>query len=151
MIDALPKSPTFNENRILVNKLLKLAAVIILFASCHGNQRLGAARVPVNKTALNEGSIGQTELVHLLRATPGLQISNRGGTYEILVRGSRSINRPNTPLYVLDGVPLGRDYDSVARSVYVNLVASVKVITPANAAIYGSRGQNGVIDIRTKN
>ncbi len=124
-------------------------ALLMITLSCTPSKKVG------NDGASSRGQgksdrIAPTELIQLLRQKPGLQITNRGGSYEILVRGARSINGTNTPLYTLDGVALGREYDAVARTVDVNQIESIRVITPANAAIFGSRGQNGVIAIKTK-
>ena len=63
----------------------------------------------------------------------------------IRIRGSRSLNASNTPLVIVDGVPASLDV------VNMNEVASIEVLKDASsAAIYGSRGANGVIIITTK-
>ena len=129
---------------------LVLVALMTVFWSCYGTQRVNDQASDKRYGGFNEEGIGRTELIHFLRDKPGLQIVNRGGDYEVLVRGARSINGPNAPLYTLDGVAIGRDYNSVAQTVDVTQIASIRIITPANAAIYGSRGQNGVIAIKTK-
>ncbi len=91
-----------------------------------------------------------TELIQLLQTTPGLQVTNVGGEPQILIRGSRTLQGDNRPLYVLDGVPIGRSYDEANAAIDLPRVQSVRVISPANATRYGVRGQNGVIEINTK-
>lgn len=92
-----------------------------------------------------------SELIQILQTEPGLQITNQGGTYEIVVRGAKSIEGENRPLYVLDGVPLGRDYESVNSTINIADVSSVRVLSVSMSGRYGNRGQNGVIEIQTKN
>ncbi|MDH3245025.1 MAG: TonB-dependent receptor plug domain-containing protein [Saprospiraceae bacterium] len=90
------------------------------------------------------------ELVDLLRTKPGLEIRGIGERVEITIRGAKSFQGKNAPLYVLDGVVLGRDYKTANITVDVRQVESVRILSPTMAAIYGSRGQNGVIEITSK-
>ena len=55
----------------------------------------------------------------------------------------------NEPLFEVDGTIVGTGYSSI-RSVDVNQVQSIRVVTPAQAGLYGSRGANGVVKIKTK-
>ena len=74
-------------------------------------------------------------------ATPG------GGTV-IRVRGAGSISASSSPLYVVDGYPLG---DQNLNAVNPNDIESIEILKDASAAaIYGSRGANGVVLITTK-
>ncbi len=68
-----------------------------------------------------------------------------GSDATIRIHGIGTINDPN-PLYVIDGVPVGP-----GNNVNPNDVESITVLKDASsAAIYGSRGANGVILITTK-
>ena len=68
-----------------------------------------------------------------------------GGEATIRIHGIGTVNDPN-PLYVIDGVPVGP-----GNNVNPNDVESISVLKDASsAAIYGSRGANGVILITTK-
>ena len=88
-----------------------------------------------------------------------------GGSSRITIRGERSLDlNKNQPLFVVDGVPItnevngssGRnnqdvDYGNGAGFVNPDDVESMTVLKGASAtALYGSRGQNGVIIIKTK-
>ncbi len=130
--------------------LFIIACSILLLQCSVSQQSTTVEERTTTSDVFEEENIGRTELIHLLRNKPGLQITNLGGTYEILIRGAKSISGPNAPLYVLDGVALGRSYDSANSAIDITQVASVRIITPSNAAIYGSRGQNGIIEIKTK-
>ncbi|MEM6643302.1 MAG: TonB-dependent receptor [Bacteroidota bacterium] len=71
-----------------------------------------------------------------------------GSNANIVIRGGNSITGDNSPLYVIDGVPL-QDFDPA--SLNTNDIKSFDVLKDASAtAIYGSRGANGVILITTK-
>ncbi len=71
-----------------------------------------------------------------------------GQVGSINIRGVRSLTASNTPLFVVDGIPLstgGIDY------LNPNDIESIDVLKDASAsAIYGSRGANGVVIISTK-
>lgn len=70
-----------------------------------------------------------------------------GTDAEVRIRGIGSINASSAPLYVVDGVP----YDGSVNSINPDDIASMTVLKDAaSAALYGSRGANGVIIITTK-
>jgi TonB-dependent SusC/RagA subfamily outer membrane receptor len=65
----------------------------------------------------------------------------------IIIRGINSINsRDNSALVIVDGTPLSMD---ALKSIVPTQVKSIDVIKDAGAAIYGTRGANGVIIIQT--
>lgn len=100
----------------------------------------------------------------------GVQITQSQGAPgmapSVKVRGATSINAGTTPLYVIDGVPLEDDTDSgnganggslqysnhnPMNNINPNDIESIEVLKDAaSAAIYGSRGANGVVIITTK-
>lgn len=68
-----------------------------------------------------------------------------GGDATVRVRGLGTINDAN-PLYIIDGVPSGP-----GNNLNPNDIESISVLKDASsAAIYGTRGANGVIIITTK-
>ncbi len=70
-----------------------------------------------------------------------------GSSVSINIRGQRSITASNSPLIILDGIPV---IDGL-NEINPNDVASIEVLKDASAAaIYGSRASNGVIIITTK-
>lgn len=80
----------------------------------------------------------------------GVSVRNTSGApgsdISINVRGAASINGVSTPLYVVDGVPI----DNLS-GISPNDIESIDVLKDAaSAAIYGSRGSNGVILVTTK-
>lgn len=93
---------------------------------------------------------GIRQLSDYLRSTAGVEVRGSGDDITVLVRGVKSLTGDNNPLYVVDGVILGRDYGSAARAADQFAITRVNVIPPPRAGIYGARGQNGVIEITTK-
>ena len=73
----------------------------------------------------------------------GVQVVNG----EIIIRGVNSINSSSAALIVVDGVPSS---GSVLNSIPPVQVKSINIIKDGSAAIYGSRGANGVVLIETK-
>ena len=67
----------------------------------------------------------------------------------VTIRGTRSITASNSPLYVVDGIPLMSA--SAIETLNPRDIESIDVLKDASAtAIYGSRGANGVILVTTK-
>jgi TonB-linked SusC/RagA family outer membrane protein len=110
----------------------------------------------VSSTQLSAESVqdrpGGNLVQSLTGQVPGLDISTSSGQPGagslIQLRGVNSINGNTEPLFILDGIPINEDN---FRSLNQQEVASITILKDAGAtAIYGSRGANGVIVIKTK-
>jgi len=116
----------------------------------------------------NKGQISTPEQL-LQGRTPGVSITSSSGepgaAATINIRGSASIRGNQEPLYVVDGVPISNGGTSASQSgiegssspknplmfLNPNDIESISILKDASsAAIYGSRGANGVIIITTK-
>ena len=79
----------------------------------------------------------------------GVQVTNAGGpgaTPRVIIRGVTTVNGSD-PLYVVDGMPVGTNINFLNQ----DDIESMEVLKDASAAaIYGTRGSNGVILITTK-
>ncbi len=98
---------------------------------------------------------------------------NLGGSSRITIRGLRSMNGDNQPLFVVDGVPMDnsnftnlaqimgngsgtvyesqRDYGNAIQDLNPEDIGNINILKgQAAAALYGSRGANGVVMITTK-
>ena len=83
-----------------------------------------------------------------------------GGGISVTIRGVNTLDGSNEPLYVIDGVQIQQTESvSYGEQSSANPLAglnpddieSIQVLTgPSATAMYGSRGTNGVIQIRTK-
>ncbi len=87
--------------------------------------------------------------------------ANMGGTQKIKIRSVNSVNGSGQALMVVDGTPIaqsnfagaenGVDYGNVSQDINPEDIESVSVLKgPAASALYGIRGQYGVILITTK-
>ncbi len=108
-------------------------------------------------TSLDQGIQGRAS---------GVQVTNTsgapGGQVSIRIRGGNSLSSSNEPLYVIDGFPVaaggmagGYNNSSLASNpmatINPNDIESIEILKDASAAaIYGSRGANGVVLITTK-
>ncbi|MEQ1796445.1 MAG: SusC/RagA family TonB-linked outer membrane protein [Lacibacter sp.] len=116
----------------------------------------------------NKGQISTPEQL-IQGRTPGVSITpssgEPGAAAVINIRGSASIRGSQEPLYVVDGVPISGGGTSATASgvegsstpknplMFLNPadIESITILKDASsAAIYGSRGANGVIIITTK-
>ncbi|CAL2101103.1 SusC/RagA family TonB-dependent receptor precursor [Tenacibaculum sp. 190130A14a] len=78
-----------------------------------------------------------------------------GSGSEIRIRGGSSLSASNSPLIIIDGLPIDNNGTTGSRGVLANInpsdIESFSVLKDASAtAIYGSRASNGVIIITTK-
>ncbi len=86
--------------------------------------------------------------------------ASMGGTQKIKIRGVNSISGGDQPLIVVDGTPISNanfsgsdqaDYGNLGQDVNPSDIESINVLKgPAASALYGIRGQYGVIMITTK-
>lgn len=95
--------------------------------------------------------VGGNPLDAIKGRIPGVDITatsfDPGAAQNIRIRGTRSITAGNNPLYVVDGVPITGDL----RDIDQNSIETIDVLKDASAAaVYGSRGANGVVMITTK-
>lgn len=92
----------------------------------------------------------------------GASGASMGGTQKIKIRGVNSLNGNDQPLIVVDGTPVsnsnfgssignGPDLGNLAQDINPDDIETVNVLKgPAASALYGLRGQYGVIIITTK-
>jgi len=104
---------------------------------------------------VDQALVGQLAGVNV-RQTTGVP----GRAFSVQVRGSGSISAGNEPLYVIDGFPLsqaapggngGYSTGNPLDNINPNDIENIEVLKDAAAAaIYGSRGSNGVVIITTR-
>jgi TonB-linked SusC/RagA family outer membrane protein len=80
-----------------------------------------------------------------------------GGAVNVRVRGVGSVNASNDPLWIIDGVQVGRFGQTTQASgnplgsINPNDIESIEVLKDAaSAAIYGAQAANGVVIVTTK-
>lgn len=129
-----------------VSRALAIAACVTLSGCASGGTR--PARAPSGGVVDSAGT-----LENALSRFPGVIVKPlaAGGVQITVMRGGGStFYGSDTPLYVLDGSPLP---DGTNGLIMVNPhdIQKIEVLkNPADIAIYGMRGRNGVIRITTK-
>ena len=98
----------------------------------------------------NEERKSNLSLGDMIRRLPGVQVSGNNTNLRVKVQGTESFMSGTDPLFVVNGTPIGSDYSQLASIVNPNDVVSLNVLKGSDATIYGTRGANGVILIRTK-
>ncbi|MBN9381193.1 MAG: SusC/RagA family TonB-linked outer membrane protein [Chitinophagaceae bacterium] len=115
--------------------------------------------------------VSQTNVLNgMAGKVSGVTISATGSgptsSVSMVIRGIRSLNSDNQPLFVIDGVPVKNslsnvgtnngnnndvDYGNAISDLNPNDIESVSILKgPSAAALYGSRAGNGVVLITTK-
>ncbi|MEK7401911.1 MAG: TonB-dependent receptor plug domain-containing protein [Gemmatimonadota bacterium] len=73
------------------------------------------------------------------------------GGIAVHIRGASSFYGNNEPLYILDGMPFVPGQNGGLTGINPNDIESIQVLkNAAETSMYGSRGANGVIVIKTK-
>ncbi len=109
----------------------------------------------VTEKEFQQGFVTNAEQL-IANRIPGVQITpisgRPGAGSSFLIRGGASLGASNNPLFVIDGNPIGlADGPGILSALNPEDIASFSVLKDAAAAaIYGSRGSNGVIIITTK-
>ncbi|MEO8712818.1 MAG: SusC/RagA family TonB-linked outer membrane protein, partial [Parafilimonas sp.] len=146
-----------------------LSEVVVIGYGTARRRDVTGSITSVQAKDFNKGVVTSPDQL-LQNKVPGLEITNNSGqpgaATTVKIRGNNSIRGGNNPIYVIDGVILdGRTArPNISLSafgpspesnplIYINPndIASIDVLKDASAAaIYGSRGANGVIVITTK-
>ena len=137
-------------NVTLTDNVTSLDEVVVVGYGTSKKSDLTGALTSISEQQIKERPI-QNAVQALQGKAAGLDVTTnvRPGEFGIVrVRGNRSINASNDPLYVVDGIPLSA---GSVGNINPNDIASIEVLKDASAtAIYGSRGANGVILITYK-
>jgi TonB-dependent starch-binding outer membrane protein SusC len=154
----------------LSEDITKLDEVVVIGYGTSKKKDLTGALATLKGDDLNKA--GATTPEQLLQGkVSGVQIVSNNGEpgsgSQIKIRGASSIRSGQQPLYVVDGIPFdeqttspdgisgaalgGAPATSPLTSINPNDIESIDILKDASAAaIYGSRGANGVIIITTK-
>lgn len=143
----------YNQN-VQLNEKIKFAAINLKLKPGEKNREyaIGYGHVSdknkLNAVAnLNKNDVDfsqYNDIYELIRGRfAGVQIINN----EIIIRGINSINSSSAALIVVDGITVD---ESVLQSIPPNQVENIDILKDGSAAIYGSRGANGVVLIETR-
>jgi TonB-linked SusC/RagA family outer membrane protein len=157
----------------MVNQTSALQEIVVIGYGTARRKDVTGSVASVTAKDFNKG-IQQSPDQLIQGKVPGVQVLNNSGApgagVTVRIRGASSIRAGNQPLFVVDGVPLdnvsarpGLNFGSANGDfgqtpggnpfnfINPNDIASIDVLKDASAAaIYGSRGANGVVLITTK-
>lgn len=147
---------------VMEEDLQALGEIIVTGYSTRGKNQLTGSTVQVSAEVLKEVPVTSVDQA-LQGKVAGLIINTTSGTpgatQDIRIRGVSSLTASNSPLIVIDGVPViqGNISGSSSMSSLSSLAAinsedieSITVLKDASAtSAYGARGSNGVIVITT--
>lgn len=160
----VPSSGTVSTSFELMEKDVTLDEVVVVGYGSQKKRNVVGSVVKIGAEQLNENIGGSVETA-LQGKTPGIQIVQSSGVAGagavIRVRGIGSLSSGGDPLFVVDGIPITQDNflngetgglnNNPLSSINPDDIESIEILKDASAAaIYGSRGSNGVILITTK-
>ena len=160
---------TVNVDIRLQPEAVALQAVVVTGYGTQQKREATGSVVAITERDFNEGVISSPEQL-LQGRMAGVQVTTASGEpgagANIRIRGTSSVRAGNQPLFVIDGVPMtggpatpgGADFGAGTQSprnplAFLNPedIENISVLKDASAAaIYGSRGSNGVVLITTK-
>ena len=127
----------------------------LLTACAHGARPAGTSRPARGADVTSEDirtSPQRSIEQQLMAKVSGITVSRTSsGSLAIRIRGVSSLNGNNNPLYVIDGLAVEAGPEGEMPGIDPYDIESIKVLKDAEAmTLYGSRGANGVIIIKTK-
>ena len=141
-----------------VKKETEIEQVVLIGYGAKKKSDLTGSVTALTDKDFNKGAIVSADQLIVGKA-PGVRITNSGGAPDsdpnIRIRGGASLSASNSPLIVIDGIPIDSNNPAGVKNpltlINPNDIESFTVLKDASAtAIYGSRASNGVIIITTK-
>jgi TonB-linked SusC/RagA family outer membrane protein len=162
---AIAGDDTVTANFALRQAVTLLSTVVSVGYGTSSRQTVSSAIATVDSSAIARVPVASLDNAVQGRI-PGVQVMQNSGEpgagVSVRVRGPASLNAGNQPLYVVDGVPIIQGTYEQITSTSGQRVTPISGINPddieridvlkdaAAAAIYGSRGSNGVVIVTTK-
>ena len=161
-------SGTVAQDFALESNPLQLGVVIVTGAgTTSAVEKLGNVINSVDSSAIQRSNESQNVVSALAGQAPNVVVNTQGGdpgsSAFILIRGAKSLQGTNQPLFVVDGSPIDNTTESTmggdgstatqnrAADINPNDIESIQILKGAAAgAIYGARAANGVVLITTK-
>ena len=135
--------------------------LLLSLATACGPGASQTSETPAPKAAPNSSTVTAEDLARTPSESPEKALQGRfpgvnveykadGGLVVRIRGGSSSLMGNNAPLYVVDGVAVVSE-DGSLKGINPNDIESIKVLKDAaSTSMYGVRGANGVIVIKTK-
>ena len=146
-------APSANMQIVMQESAESLDEVVLIGYGQTTKKDATGAVEKVSEKEFNVGAIASPEQL-ITGKTAGVNVTPPSGrpgeSGTVKIRGGVSSLGTNSPLYVIDGVPIDQKGPAL-NSINPNDIESFNILKDASAtAIYGSRATNGVIIITTK-
>ena len=128
-----------------------LISLFIMLSACTATERT-TNNEDSSQSESSESRVDPSiSLLKQIRMLPGIYVESRGGDVNVYLRGQYSFNSETRVLFVVNNIPIGRDFSSLDSMVNVEDIKSIKVMRAIESAqLYGLRGSSGAIVIETK-
>lgn len=121
---------------------LVLLMTIVCLAGCSSSKWM--------ESSFDKSDYPITNITQALEGRAGVLVNSSGmpgSSPSLLIRGISSLNASTEPLYIVDGMP----YDGPLSMLNPYDIESIQVLkNSSETSIYGIRGANGVVVIKTK-
>ena len=135
---------------VLSDAGLQVEEVVVIGYGSLSKKEVSSSVVQIDSKDFNRGAMNNP-MEMLSGKVAGLNVSsvaaaNPNASSDLQIRGAGSLTASNSPLVVIDGIAGGD-----IRNIAAQDIESITVLKDAgSAAIYGTRGANGVIIVTTK-
>lgn len=135
-----------------VSRIACAACLILALAASACHRSRPAEPAPAVSRQEIEDKQGESIEKQIMSKSPGVVVTtNADGSIAVNIRGSSSKLSSNEPLYVIDDIPITPGPGGALVGLNPHDIESIQVLkNPEDTGIYGSRGANGVIVIKTK-
>lgn len=133
----------------IVTKVFILIMCVCLSA-CTGAKNSTSGNDEAPQKLFDGNRAGPTDqiLANYLRTISRLQVSGSPGNYFVTNRVSSTLQGDKRPLFVVDGVQMGRDFNRITNLVQLQSISSIEFLRANQATFkYGEAGRNGVVMI----
>jgi len=141
--------------------VLPVALLVGLLPGCAHPKKAGQDASATPATTSAPGSAVTSEDIQrnpgqpieqvLMGRFPGVVVTRTAGGLQVRIRGGSSLEGGNVPLYVLDGIIIDPGPNGNLTGINPEDIESIEVLKDAvTTTMYGMRGANGVIVIKTK-
>jgi TonB-dependent SusC/RagA subfamily outer membrane receptor len=132
---------------------LSVGLLVGLTVGC-GSSRAPRETAPLGTVTADDISRSPDQPIEkvLQSKVPGVLITRTpDGGIAVQLRGTSSFYGQQQPLYLVDGVPINPGPNGALTGVNPYDIESIQVLKdPADTALYGMRGANGVVVVTTK-
>jgi TonB-dependent SusC/RagA subfamily outer membrane receptor len=132
-------------------RVLPVSVLVGLIAACAHGQAATATSDQVAPPPSPPPPVGSIAQMLTGRVSGAIVTAVPGGGISVRISGPKSFRLSQEPLYVVDGVPVEATPNGTLSWLNPEDIESIAVLKyDADTAIYGVRGANGVILIKTK-